>query len=541
MTRWNVLSEYKGKQTLIEDILEAREIENISEFISPPSIPEYFSRFPIEFKRSLKLAKEIIESEIESDNHIVIFGDYDSDGINATAILYKYLKFEKKYPDVSYFIPNRFEHSYGVSKLAIDEIIGEYGNKNLLFITVDTGVTAVEEIQYIKDLGHKVIITDHHQKPDELPNMDCLVWSDEVCGAVIAYLLSKILGSKDPKAISLAALATVTDMQSIAGLNRVIVKRGLEVFNRNPPLGIKKLVEVAGKGGSILSTYDLGWMIGPRLNASGRLESADDSLKLLIEKDPATLESISFKLNKINIERQDKTIEMYEKAADFDESDLPKILFSSSEEYHEGVIGLVASKLAQKYYRPSVVISLSDGVGKGSVRSIPGINIIEMLRKHEALFVDLGGHPMAAGFTIEKENIENLEKEMLLDAKDGIDDKLFIPSLDIDMRIPANIIDLELLEDIERLEPFGLGNSRPVFLSEGLKITGLDVVGRDMSHLRLSLSDGDKYYKAIFFGGAESVDDVSFGDNVDLVYTLKKNEYNGNTYIDLVVKDLRKA
>ena len=164
-----------------------------------------------------------------------------------------------------------------------------------------------------------------------------------------------------------------------------------------------------------------------------------------------------------------------------------------------------------------------------------------MLRRFEDLFVDLGGHPMAAGFTIEKENIKKLQEEMLSDAKDSIDDKLFIPSLDVDMKIPADIIDLELLEDIDSLEPFGIGNSRPTFLTEGLKITGLDVVGRDMSHLRLSLSDGDKYYKAIFFGGAEAVDNVEFGDNIDLVYTLKKNEYNGNTYIDLVVKDLRKA
>ena len=541
MTRWSVLSEYKGRESLIKDILEARGIEDIDEFVNPPSISEYFSRLSLEFKQSLKLAKEIIESEIEKGNHIIIFGDYDSDGINATAILYKYFKFEREYPNVSYFIPNRFEHSYGVSKLAVDKVLEEYKGKNLLFITVDTGITAIKEIDYIRSLGHKVIVTDHHQKPDPMPNVDCLVWSDEVCGAVLAYFLSKVLGSKDTKAVAFAALATVTDMQSVVGINRVIVRKGLEIFNTNPPLGIQKLVEAAGRGGSVLSTYDLGWLIGPRLNASGRLESASDSLKLLIEKDSSTLENIAFKLNNINAERQDKTLEMYEKAADFDESNLPKILFSSSEEYHEGVIGLVASKLVQKYYRPAVVISLSDGIGKGSVRSISGVNIIEMLRRFEDLFVDLGGHPMAAGFTIEKENIKKLQEEMLSDAKDSIDDKLFIPSLDVDMKIPADIIDLELLEDINRLEPFGIGNSRPTFLTEGLKITGLDVVGRDMSHLRLSLSDGDKYYKAIFFGGAEAVDNVEFGDNIDLVYTLKKNEYNGNTYIDLVVKDLRKA
>lgn len=541
MTRWDILSEYSSRESLINDVLRARGIKDIDEFVNPPSISEYFSRFSLDFKQSLKLAKEMVESEIEKGTRIIIFGDYDSDGINATAILYKYLKFERGYPNVSYFIPNRFEHSYGVSKIAVDEILGEFKGENLLFITVDTGITAVKEIDYIKSLGHKIIVTDHHQKPDPLPNVDCLVWSEEVCGAVLAYFLSKVLGSKDPEAVSLAALATVTDMQEIIGVNRAIVKKGLEIFNTTPPLGIQKLVEAAGKGGSVLSTYDLGWLIGPRLNASGRLESASESLKLLIEKDPAILGSIAFKLNNINSERQDKTLEMYEEAADFDGDNLPKILFSSSEEYHEGVIGLVASKLVQKYYRPSVVISLSDGIGKGSVRSIPGVNIIEMLRKHEDLFVDLGGHPMAAGFTIEKGNIEELEKKMLSDAKDTIDDKLFIPSLEVDMKIPANIIDLELLEDIDNLEPFGLGNSRPCFLSEGLKITGLDVVGRDMSHLRLSLSDGEKYYKAIFFGGAEAVDNIEFGDDIDLVYTLKKNEYNGNTYIDLVVRDLRKA
>ena len=541
MFNWNILGKYEDDDVVLS-ILKGRGIKDKKDFLKDLSLNESFDKFSSDFKKSLKKAKDLINKEIDRESNIVIFGDYDSDGINATAILYNYLKDERKYKKVSYFIPNRFEHSYGLSKRAIDDVVGRFKKgENILFITVDVGITAYEEVSYIKNLGYGIVLTDHHQKPDKIPPADCILWSDEICGALISWILAKALGSKNTESVSLASIATITDLQTVLGFNRVIVKKGLEVLNKKPPLGIKKLLEASGKGVGEITTYEVGWIIGPRLNAAGRLETAEDSIKLLTEKDEKELEKLAEKLNTKNIQRQEKTLEMYEIASTVDNGEIPKVIFSSDEKYHEGVIGLVAAKLVQKYYRPSIVICLMDGYAKGSARSIPGVNIIEMLRNFEDLFIDLGGHPMAAGFTIEKKNISKLEKQIEKYAKENISEAVFVPTITIDLEIPAAIITDEMLMEVDNLKPFGIGNEQPVFISRGLGVVNSSVIGKDENHLKLSLYDGEKYFKAVYFGGAEFERDLNTGDKIDLVYTLKKNEYNGSSYIDLIVKDYRKV
>jgi len=542
MYRWKILGEYNPKKDIVSSILENRGIKDIKDFLKTPSLNDLFDKFSDNFKSSLVKAKKLIFEAMENKRPILIFGDYDSDGINATAILYNFFKYEKKYDKVSYFIPNRFEHSYGLSKKAINESLEKIAkDEKVLFITVDVGITASEEISYIKKLGHSVVLTDHHQKPDNIPDADVIVWNDDVCGSEISWILSKVLGSKSRDSIAYAAVATITDLLPLLGFNRVVVKTGLKVLNSKPPLGYKKLFEASGIEGTEITTYELGWVIGPRLNAAGRLKSSEDSIRLLTERDENILEELARSLNSKNIERQEKTLEMYDIAAEVDESNLPKIIFSSDEKYHEGIIGLVSAKITQKYYRPSVVISLNDGYGKGSVRSIPGINIIEILRKFEDLFVDLGGHPMAGGFTIEEKKIPEMKKKVSEYIEKKFDNDVFNPVLNIDLKIPSDIIGVNLLEEIEKMEPFGMGNEQPVFLSEGLGIVSCDVIGKDGSHLKLKLYDGEKYQKAVFFGGSKFEKDFEIGDKVDLVYSLSKNEYNGKTYVDMVVKDYRKV
>jgi single-stranded-DNA-specific exonuclease len=541
MYKWNILGEYNPKKEIQISILENRGVEDIENFLKVPSLNKSFEDFSKEFKESLKSAREIIIREMKEGTPILIFGDYDSDGINATAILYNFFKYEKKYDKVSYFIPNRFEHSYGLSKEAIDESLEIYEGAKVLFITVDVGITAYDEVSYIKKLGNSIVLTDHHQKPEKIPESDCLLWSDGVCGSVISWILSKALGSENKKSIANAAVATVTDLLPVTGFNRVVVKGGLEVMNTDPPLPFKKMLEVSGMSDSEVTTYTLGWLIGPRLNASGRMESSEQSIRLLTEKDEKVLEELSRSLDSKNIERQEKTLQMYEKASGIDEENLPKIIFSVDESYHEGVIGLVSAKLTQKYYRPSVVVSLDEGYGKGSVRSIPGINIIEVLRKFDDLFVDLGGHPMAGGFTIKEENIPEMMEKVGSFIDKEYKDEIFIPVLDIDLEIPAGIIITELLDKIDELRPFGMGNPQPVFLTKDLGIVSADIIGRDRTHLKLKLYGGGKYLKAVFFGGAGFEKDLKTGEKIDVVYTLNKNEYNGNTYVDLIVKDFRKV
>ncbi len=542
MKRWNILSIYDPEKKVYAQILANRGITDIESFLNTPSIADYFSSYPLYLKVALKEAKEIILNTIKDQETIVIYGDYDADGICSTAILYQALVEELKYSHVYYFIPNRFEHGYCLSINAVEHFLkNNQVSANALFITVDTGITAVNEVKYLKEKSYQVIVVDHHQKPKVLPEAEVIVWSDQVVASTLSWFLSRVIGAKDPATISLAALATVTDIQTLLGMNRSILKKGLEIFNTSPPLGIRELIKASGKAGSEITTYDLGWVIGPRLNASGRLVSAEDSLLLLTEKNEVKVKEIARRLNDLNNERQDKTIEMYNLAAVLSEGTLPKIIFSENENYHEGIIGLVAAKLVQKYYRPAVVISLSDGYGKGSARSVKGVDIISFLRHFEDLFENLGGHPMAAGFTIKQENISILKNRALEIIDEWVSEEMLVPELVVDLKIPAEIISMGTVEEIEKLKPFGLGNDEPVFLCENLGVSEINSMGKDNRHTRLNLYQGGSNYRAVFFDGAEKIKDLKFGDKIDLVFNLKKNCYNGKNYVDIVVRDFRKT
>lgn len=551
--RWKILGEYSdGLSLLVPYLLKMRGIDNdsaIDEFLNPFDIKHYYSKFSDDFKNSLKEAKELINDCVSKNIPIVIYGDYDSDGVNATAIIYSTIKDELNYKNIRYFIPNRFTHGYGLSKDAINDILNKFKeegiynindfNNKILFITVDTGITATEEVKYLRDLGHLVVLTDHHQKPEKVPQPNVLVWNDELVGSMVSWFLSKALGSKNNTSLGLGAIATITDLFPVIGVNRSIVKTGLKILNEQSIVGINKLLEVSGKAGEV-TTYDLGWVIGPRLNAAGRLENATVALDLLLEKDPDKAFKLATDLNSINMQRQDKTLEMYD-LVPIDEKNLPKIILVANEKYHDGIIGLVASRLVQKYYRPSIVISIEDGFGKGSVRSVDGVNIIEMLRKFDYLFAELGGHPMAAGFSIKKENIQILHEKLLELANTEIKDELLIPELKIDLDIDIDLISEDLLNEIDKLKPFGLGNEQPIFCSRNLHVVDVSKVGRDKNHLVLKLTNGDKIVKAVWFNALGIAQELAMGDKVDIAYSLNRNEYNGKVYVDLIIKDLTQA
>lgn len=537
--RWNIKSTYNKNKSLLKQLIELRGISDYENFINPPSVQFYFNKFPQEFKKSLVKAKNEILKNIQENNHIIIYGDYDSDGVTATKIIYSTIKDEFKYSNISFFIPNRFKHGYGLSKKAIDEIIFLHKNdKKILFITVDTGITALEESKYIKSLGHNLLITDHHQKLEQLPQCDALVWSEEVVGSTISWFLSKALGSKNLNNLGLVAIATITDLFPVVGINRSIVLNGLKILNHNPPMGIKNLILTSGNSHQ-LSTYDLGWVIGPRLNAAGRLEDACIAINLLLETEDKKSLELAKELNTINTKRQKATIEMYD-IVKIEQDDLPYVIVQQSTNFHDGIIGLLASKLVQKYYRPALVISIEDGIGKGSARSIDGINIIELLRKYNDLFVELGGHPMAAGFCIKQENIILLTQKLNEYIKENIlDINIFTPRIDIDLSIPIFMVDISLFEEIQTLMPFGLGNPEPMFCSENLFITDISIIGKTKEHVSLKLSDGFNVYKSVWFGGAIKVKTLGLGDKVDIAYTLSKNVFNNKVNIDLIIKDLK--
>jgi len=548
MYDWEVLSEYDKDKPIVDQLLDSRGIVSREEkdiFLNPPPFNYWFKKLPRELLISLKKARDVIRSAILEDKPIVIHGDYDADGICATAILYKVIKEDLGYDHVYGFIPNRFDHGYGLSEESInaslDMIERDVGN-GVLFITVDTGITAVDEVAKVTKMGHSIIVTDHHQKLKELPKAQAVVWYDQVVGATVSYLLAVSLGLKNTDLISYCCLATITDLQPVLDFNRTIVKEGLEIINSNPPIGIKSLLEVAGRKDQEITTGDLGWVVGPRLNASGRIKDPSLALNLLLEEDQEKASEMAWELNQVNAQRQDKTMEMFEIAKDVDEEHIPKIILSHDENYHEGIIGLVASRLAKKYNRPAVVISTSEKVAKGSVRSIKGINIIETLRQVDHLFTSLGGHPMAAGFSIKKEHIPDLNNFLVEFSNKNISQDMLTRKLFVDMSVPADIINEKLLDEIDLLRPYGMGNREPVFVSHGLKVAGVNMVGRENQHLSMKLFDGDNILKAIFFNYGDYLQEsIETGDEVDAVYTLKRNDFNGKIYANLILKDIIKS
>ncbi len=546
--RWNIKSEF-NEGNIIELLLENRGIlgdKDISEFTNPLPIMKILKNMSEEFKNSSRQAKDIILKAIQEEKPIIIHGDYDADGICATAIMLRTLRNELNYKNTFAYIPNRFENGYGLSNSSIDSCaeklndrVGEWSEA--LLVTVDTGITSFDEIEYARKKGFEVIITDHHQKPEKLPPVDCLVWNDEVVGAGVAWILSKLLGSKDKRLLGLAAIATVTDLQPLLGYNRSIVKEGIKILNETPLPGIKMLRQVAGRNNGEISTYDLGWVIGPRINATGRMGDATEALLLLLADDEKIALDHAVKLNQLNFERQEKTEEMYELAVNYDKDNLPRVIVAHSEQFHEGIIGLVAAKLVQKYYRPSIVISIEENLGKGSVRSIDGVDIIAFLREFEDVFVNVGGHPMAAGFTVEVEKLDLLKDKITKLADEYISDDLLEPVIDIDMKIPMSLVDINFVKNIESLKPFGIGNKSPIFVSEEIGVVGVDTVGRDNSHLSLKLLVEGSIQKAIFFGKGYLASDIESGDLLDIVYQVGVNNFNGREYVNITLKDLKKS
>jgi len=540
MKKWNVLKKYSPDADFVECLLENRGISDKERFLNPPSVVSILKKYPESKKSMYKQAREIIFSAMKDMIPIVIHGDYDADGICATAVLYTAIRKELGYEDCVSFIPNRFEHGYGLSLESINAVSQMVDLKNGgLLVTVDSGVTAVNEVDYANSLGFSVIVTDHHQTPAQLPDAKCIVWDDQVVGASIAWILSKILGSKSQTSLALAATATVTDLQPLLNENRSIVKEGLRILNTNPPAGLKILLAVAGRKYEEATTYDMGWVIGPRLNATGRLSNAGDSLRLLTETDPEVLRHLADTLNSVNTKRQEKTIEMYEMIDYLDRENLPKVIFSANESYHEGIIGLVAARLAQNYYRPAIAISVNGDMAKGSVRSVVGVDIISFLREFEEVFDSVGGHPMAAGFTVAIEKLEELEKIVNETAEKLIDSANLVPSIEVDMEVPIDVLNLSMLEAVEKLQPFGVGNKEPLFVSRNVQLVSVDKVGREAKHLSMKLLGESGTYRGIFFNGSESFPLLDDGTTVDLVYSVRRNSYRGNDSVDLVIKDLR--
>jgi single-stranded-DNA-specific exonuclease len=525
--------------------------ELISEKLGPFTEEEFFNPkqpylllnerfFDTNLFDNIKIAKELIFKAVAENKLILIHGDYDADGVCATSILFQTIKYTLNYNNCFSLIPDRFEDGYGLSDKTVQKLLDLSFNQNFLLITVDCGITSVTQVAYLKSLGNQVIITDHHHKGDDLPDSDALIWSDRVVGSTLSWMLALGLGNKDPKYMSLAAIATVTDVFPLTGFNRSLLKHGLNILRTAPLLPIETILDFNNKNFKDIGVYEIGFVIGPRLNSSGRIGSADTSLELLnsMERDKAK-EFVSV-LNEVNLQRQKITEESISKV-EIDSSCLPKIIICFNEDFHEGVMGLIASKLVQKYNRPALVVSSNDGKYKGSARSIKGINIIEILKEFKSEFISVGGHELAAGFSFESTNFEKIKSNLENYFERNFSNFNFNKKILITSEINLSLVNNSLLQLLEKMEPFGNGNEEPLFLTKRLKIKEIRFLGEKKNHLSLFLSDGIREIKGLYFNFDGKINEVFLGQMIDIVYKIRKNEYNGRTTIELNLVDFKKS
>ena len=498
-------------------------------------------------------AVERILSALEKNEKIVIYGDYDVDGITSTATVYKFLKSQGA--DVSYYIPDRFSEGYGINVLAINKMARD-GAK--LMITVDCGITAVGEVEFAKTQGLDIIITDHHTCREELPKavavinpkrMDSSYPFSGLAGVGVAFKLVLALAiklgmnTKDVfmEYVDMVALGTIADVVPLVDENRVIADKGINSIENTNNKGIRALMELAGAGGKTVDANAVAFFASPRLNAAGRLENASLSVELMICEDDARAREIAVHLDRLNQERKDIEQKIFEeayaKAEAMGEDKLVYVI--SGENWNHGVIGIVASRIAELFYRPCILISVEDGKGKGSGRSVPEMNLFDALSSCEELLTAFGGHSQAAGLSIAEENLEEFSKKINEFAKKNIDVATLVPKLSIDCNLGGQNVTMQAAKMIESLAPFGEGNELPVFSMQGLKVIASQTMGAQKNHLRLRLSDGANVFNAVGFGMGDVSDKLGIGTTVSVAFNMNINAYQGSENLQLMLKDIK--
>ncbi|MEM7008988.1 MAG: single-stranded-DNA-specific exonuclease RecJ [Thermodesulfobacteriota bacterium] len=501
--------------------------------------------------KGMEKAVERTKKGISDGEKIAIYGDYDVDGVTSTALLYNFLK--SIGTDVTYYNPDRLKEGYGINISAVEKLAQKGVS---LIISGDCGITAVDEVEKAKELGVDFIVTDHHKPPQDLPDAvsvlnpkikDCKYPAKEIVGVGVIFNLVIALRralrdegffkEEEPNLgdyLDLVALGTVADCAPLLDVNRIFVKEGIKRMQSPKRQGVKALKEASGIK-TELTSYDLGFKLGPRINASGRMSTADRAVELFISNDLDDARQLAKGLNKENTNRQNTEADIVKEAITELESN-PDIIGEysivlASRNWHPGIIGIVASRIVDRYEKPTILIAIDDkGVGKGSGRSVEGVNIYSALLECSELFLQFGGHEQAAGLSIKEENIDTF-RVMFDKALSSLEEK-YEARLTIDVEVPLQSMTEELISELEMLAPFGIGNPEPTVLS-----TGLDVVSQRIfkdKHLGFKVKSGAKTYDAIWFNMKEP---ELLPDKIDMVYTPEFNKWNGKKEIRLRVVD----
>lgn len=495
-------------------------------------------------------AVDRIKLAIERGEKIRIYGDYDCDGVTSTTIMIHILR--ELNATFDFYIPNRFTEGYGLNKPAMELAKQEQVD---LIITVDTGISAWEEIEYAKSLGLDVIVTDHHEPPPRLPECVAVINPKQshctypykyLAGAGVSFKLGQALLGKVPQhLLDIASIGTIADLVPLTGENRLIAYQGLKRLNQTRHLGLEILLEKAGLAEETINEEHVGFALGPRINASGRLDKADYAVQLLIAEERAEAEELVEHINDLNQQRQKLVEKMTKESLQWVEEryaeSLPKVLVVAVENWNIGVLGIVASKLVERFYLPTLVLSIDpeQQVAKGSARSIEGFDMYQALRECDDLLPHYGGHPMAAGLSVAVSDLEELRSRLDQIGDQWLSEEDFIPVTAVDVVCELADVTLEAITELAQLAPFGVGNPKPILAIEQLGMKEVKLVGAHKNHLKCQFQQNEQLLDGIGFFLGELADKISTGAKVDIIGQAEINVWNGNKKPQFMLKDLK--
>jgi single-stranded-DNA-specific exonuclease len=505
-------------------------------------------------------ATDRVLKAIEQREKILVFGDYDVDGTNGASMLYLFIR--EVGGDVGFYIPDRLKEGYGISRTGIDKASQEGVT---LFLSVDCGITAVDQVEYARSLNLDVVICDHHEAGERLPNayavLDPIKPGDtypfkSLCGCGVGFKLVQAIAQRLnkesllPAYLEFVTLATTADIVSLVGENRVLVKTGFERINATPRPGIKALIDAAGLDQKNISTGQIVFGLAPRINAAGRLGDATRAVRLLTCDDPEEARSLANVLELENLNRrkidEDTFREAQQLAEELFDLDMDAVIVLHQEHWHPGVVGIVASRMVEKYYKPSIMMSTLDGVAKGSARSVSGFDVYQALKRCEDKLIQFGGHKYAAGLTVEISRLDEFREAFNATVKEMMSEELKIPEIKVDVEISFAEITPRFVRILKEFAPFGPGNMKPTFFSRNLEVVGTSrIVGKN--HLRFKVRQNGIVFDAIGFGLGALLPRVSNGrKNFECVFTVEENDYamtNGSKQTDAIpqlkVRDVR--
>lgn len=550
----NSLSDTYRIPRVISTILLNRNIdgENISVYLKKSMSDIVNPNLMLDMSKAV----DRICSAVKNKEKIAVYGDYDVDGITSTALLYEFLI--SIGADAEYYIPDRKGEGYGINIMAVNRLIKD-GIK--LMITVDCGITAIGEVEFAKLQGMDVIITDHHTCKERIPTAasaivnpkrpDCEYPFDALAGVGVAFKLILALAVKNglntneifKKYADIAALGTIADVVPLLGENRIIADKGLKLMQNPQRAGLRAIMEVAGILGKKITSSSIAYAIAPRLNAAGRLGNASTAVELLLTHDIKRAREIAAVLDEENKLRQATEKQIFDEAismiADDPNFEKKKVIVLCQEDWHQGVIGIVASRLTDIYYKPCILISYSNGIGKGSGRSIKAFNLFDALSHCEKHLTDFGGHAVAAGLNINMSDIDRFIKEINKYADETLTERDMIPTVDIDCPVSETALTVENAKALTGLEPFGMCNERPTFSISNVQIAAISAVGADNRHLKLKICKNGRYAVCIGFGLGGYASNIRRGDFVDIAFNMDINEYHGTETLQMVIKDIK--